>query len=431
MLPPLQPPLRLLDPDALDLAAFVRPGDRIVCGQCTAEPLTLTRRLVAQAAALGPLEVFVGPLFSDTFAPADLPAGALRFRGYGAMGAASALWAAGLLDVVPIHYSALDAAYASGALQAEVVLLQLAPPPPGAPAGTPFSLGLANDYAAQAARHARVVIAEVNPAVPWTRDAALPADVEVAALVAAAFPPLEVAPAKVGPVERAIAGHVAGLVPDRATLQIGIGAIPDAVLAGLSGHRDLGIHSGVVGDRMVDLIAAGAVTNAHKTIDQGLSVTNTLIGTRRTYDHAARDPGLRVRPAAYTHGPAALGALERFFAINSCVEVDLSGQVNAEQAGGAYVGGTGGLLDFSRASRGGRAVLALPATARRGAVSRIVPRLARTTVAGSDVDVVVTEHGVADLRGAAMAERARRLVAVAAPAFREDLARAAGELAHA
>lgn len=409
------------DAATLDFTTLLRPGDRVVCGQGAAEPLTLTRRLAAQAGALGPLDVFVGPLLGDSFTPERVQGTQMRFSSYGAMGAAGRLWRAGLLDVLPMHYSALDAATRSGAWRADVVLLQLAPPRDGR-----FSLSLANDYSAQAARHARLVIAEVNPQAPWTHDAPLPDGLNNLLLVEARHPPVDVPPTAMGAIEQAIAGHVADLVPDGAVLQIGIGAIPDTVLAALAGHRDLGIHSGVIGDRMVELIERGVVTNARKSIDAGLTVTNAIFGTALTRIHAHDNAAIRVRPARYTHGRTELAALERLIAINSALEVDLSGQVNTEMAGTSYVGGTGGLLDFARAARaseGGRSIIALPATARQGTVSRIVPRLSNVTLPKSDADVVVTEYGVADLRHATLPERARRLIAIAAPEFREALAK--------
>jgi acyl-CoA hydrolase len=415
--------MEIIDADTLDFAALVRPGDHVLCGQGAAEPLTLTSRLVAAADAIGAVEVFVGPLFSDTFAAAGA---GMRFASYGAMGRSAVLWKAGRLDVIPIHYSVLDAAFASGRMKADVVLLQLAP----APSGQGFSLGLANDYVAQAARHARIVLAEVNPRVPWTHGAPLPDDVRLHALVAAEHDPIALAPVVIGAVEQAIARNVAAIVPDRATLQIGIGAIPDAVLSGLTGHRDLGIHSGVIGDRVIELLKAGAITNAHKSRDASLTVTNTIFGTRRAYDHVHDNAQVHVRPAAQTHAYAVLAAIDRLIAVNSAIEVDLTGQVNAEVAAGAYVGGVGGMLDFTRgasASVGGRAIIALPATARNGAVSRIVPRLSHVTVPRSDVDVVATEHGVAHLRGISLVERARRLIGIADPRFRDALAHSVRE----
>ncbi|MCA0316715.1 MAG: 4-hydroxybutyrate CoA-transferase [Proteobacteria bacterium] len=408
----------ILSHETFDIAAHVRPGDRIVVGQCTAEPLTLTETLVQAAPAIGTVDVFLGTGFSRTFRP-DGPEN-LRLSAYGATGTNVALSRAGRLDVLPMHYSALAEAYAGKALTADVVLIQLRQGRNG------LSLGLANDYVAQAARHARTVIAEVNPDVPETAGSPLPDGIEISAFVAAAKPPVEAQASRLDEVAQRIGAHLAALIPDRATLQIGIGAIPDATLAALGQHRDLGIHSGVATDRVLDLIGKGVVTNRFKPFDQGVTVANTLIGTRRLYDFADGNAAVEVRPTSHTHDYGVLRRIDRFHAINSAIEVDLTGQVNSEMAGGVCVGGVGGLVDFARGGRaapGGRAIIALPSTAAGGTVSRIVPRVAAVTLPHSDVDLVVTEHGVADMRGVTLAQRAERMIAIADPAFREDLAR--------
>lgn len=405
----------------IDLSRLIRPGDRIVCGQGTAEALTLTRALAAQAAALGPVSLFVGPLYADTFADCT----DIAFTSYGAIGKAAALAQAGRLDILPMPYSRIGRAFADGTLHADVVLIQLSPGPPGR---RPSS-GLARDYLWEAASRARLVIAEINPQVPWTPSAELPADFRIDVMVEAELPPLELPSARIGEVERRIGAHAAELIPDRACLQIGIGTVPDAVLAALRGHRNLGIHSGLIGDAVLDLIEAGAVTNAAKTVDAGVTVSGLLFGTRRLYDFAHANPGLALRPASHTHGAAVLAGIDCFIAINSAIEVDLTGQVNAETIGGRAVGAIGGQPDFVRganASPGGRAIIALPATAARGQASRIVPRLADAVVTTPrcDVDAVITEWGVAELRGQTLAERARRMIAIAAPEFRDALAAA-------
>lgn len=410
--------MHMIAADDLDLAAFLRPGDRIVCGQLTGEPATLTGALAAQAGRIGAMDVFLGAMLSDTFAADCAPE--LRFTSYGAIGTNARLARAGRLAVLPRHYGALAAAFDTGEIRADVVLLQAAHGAGG------FNLGLTNDYAARAARHARVVLVETHADMPETTGAGLPGDVAVTAVIAGRRPPIALPPGTLGAIEQGIARHVAGLIGDRATLQIGIGSIPDAILSGLAGHRDLGIHSGVITDRVLDLIEAGAVTNAHKTIDPGVTVTNTVCGTARLNAHVHRNAAVAVLPASHTHGIGVLAAQDRFVSINSAIEVDLTGQVNAELADGQPVGGVGGLVDFARgglAARGGRAIIALPSTARKGTVSRIVARAPRVTLAHSDVDVVVTEHGVADLRNVPVEARAERLIAIADPRFRDMLAR--------
>jgi acetyl-CoA hydrolase len=419
-------------PRVPDLAQWIRPGDRVVCGQVGAEPLTLTRALVAQRHALRGVEVFVGSMFSDTFAPEH--ADVFTFRSYGAMAKAAPLAGTGVLQIVPAHYSELEPAFEQGALQADVVLLQLAPPRAGggtASAATRYSFGSAHDYVVAAARRARVVIAEIHPSAPWSHGAEVPDDFRIDLAVAADAGPVDIPTAKAGEIEQAIAALIAERIPDGAVLQTGIGSLPDAVLAGLTGHRDLGVHSGMIGDGVVDLIEAGVITNARKNIDPGVSITNLVAGTQRARRHVDGNPAFRVVRGIYSHGAAQIASLERFHSINSALEVDLSGQVNAETLGGKARGGVGGMNDFVRGARrspGGRSILALPATAAGGRLSRIVPQLSGpATVTRSDVDLVVTEHGVADLRHCDLSQRAQRLIAIAAPQFREALERALRE----
>lgn len=405
-------------PSSIDFAAFIRPGDVVVCGQATAEPRTLTEALVAQAEHLPTFSVMIGPLFSRTFLSG--PARSVSFSGYGAIGNARVLAAAGRLDVIPSHYSAFCDDFAAGRRRADVVLVQLAEAGDGK-----LSAGLSNDYVMAAARRARVVIAEINPDAPWTFGAEWPQDVALHRCVAATRPPLELPAAPLDDVSRRIAAHVAGLIDDGSTLQIGIGKIPDAILSTLSHARDLGIHSGLINDAVADLIECGAVTNLSKGIDPGITVTNLLIGTQRLYRFAHRNKAIAVRSASYTHAHAVLSRINRLVAVNSAVEVALDGSVNSETVDGAAVGAVGGQLDFVRganASPGGRAIIALPATA-PGGKSRIVARVETVTTPRADVDAVVTEWGSAELRGCGLGERARRMIAIAAPEHREALSR--------
>lgn len=402
----------------LDLAALMRPGDRIVVGQATAEPLTLTRRLAHARGLPEGCTVFLGSVYSDTWA--GEPNG-LALEGYGAIGQAAKLVAAGRLDILPWHYSQIARAYGDGSLRADCVMVQLVPAADGG-----FSLGIASDYVIEAARNARVVIAEINRDAPRCRGSNWPADIRIHMAVEAQHPPLELAAGEPGGTELAIAGNVASLVPDRAVLQLGVGAIPQAVAAKLTGHRDLGIHSGALFDAAVDLVEKGVVTNAAKERDAGVSIAGLLIGTRRLYAYANDNAAFRLCPPSYTHAIDVMGSLSRFCAVNSAVEVDLSGQVNAETVAGRYVGAVGGQLDFVRganASAGGRAIIALPATARGGTVSRIVPQVETVTCPRSDADAIVTEWGVAELRGCTLSQRAERMIAIAAPQFRDELAR--------
>jgi acyl-CoA hydrolase len=276
---------------------------------------------------------------------------------------------------------------------------------------------------------ARVVIAEINERVPFTHgDVVLPA-ARIDGSVHVARAPVQLKAAPINENDQAIAKIVAGYIDDGAVLQVGIGAVPDAILRLLHDRRDLGFHSGMIGDALVDLVEAGVVTNARKAIDTGISITTALIGTQRIYDFADRNLRIAVRSSAYTHDPGVLSRLKGMVTINSAIEVDLTGQVNAEQSGAYYLGGTGGQVDFVRAgnrSTGGRSIIALPATAKGGKISRIAVALSGpVTTARSDVDMIVTEFGAAMLKGQSLAERTRRLISIAHPDFREELERAA------
>ncbi len=409
---------------APDFSGVIRAGDVVVCGQATAEPRTLTEALIAQQSRLPPFTMLVGPVFSQTFAPHRCAG--LSFASYGVIGHARALARCGQLDVIPSSYSAFCADFAAGRHRADVVLVQLAQADDGR-----LSASLSNDYVIDAARRARVVIAEINPDAPFTFGAEWPDELVPQLRFNATLPPLELAATALDEVSRRIARHAAGLIPNGSTLQFGVGRIPDAVLAALTHLRDLGIHSGLISDAVVELIECGAVSNAGKGIDAGVTVTNQLIGTRRLYRFADRNRTVSLRPASYTHNQAVLSRINRLVAINSALEVGLDGSVNAETLNGVAIGAIGGQLDFVRganASPGGRAIIALPATAANGR-SRIVAGVETVTTPRADADAVVTEWGAAELRGCTLRERARRIIAIAAPEHREALSRQAWGMA--
>jgi acyl-CoA hydrolase len=414
------------DAGGLDLGAFLRSGDQIVWGQACGEPTTLVEALIAQAEHIGPLAAFAATSFSGLL-DADA-AKKIKLSSMGAIGALRTVAAAGRLGIVPCHVGQVATLIEQGLIGCDVAFVQVSTPD----SDGNHSFGLINDFVQSAVAKARVVIAEVNERVPFTHgDAVLPA-ARIDCAVHVARMPVEVFAAKIGATDLAIAKIVAGYVGDGSVLQVGIGAVPDAILRLLRDRRDLGVHSGMIGDGLVDLVEAGAITNARKSIDPGISVTGALIGTARLYDFANRNSRIGMRNSSYTHSDAVLSRLTQLVTINSALEVDLTGQVNAEQSGEQYLGGTGGQVDYVRAgsrSPGGRSIIALPATAKNGTVSRIAATLAGpVTTARSEVDVIVTEFGAAELKGQTLAERSRRLIAIAHPEFREELDRAAHAL---
>ena len=405
---------------AARLQALLRPGDTLWWGQATAEPLTLTRTLVQHRHALaqgGRLQVFVGLGLSDTLQPAH--ADVLDFLGYAASGPHRALARAGVLDIIPSHYSQLPPLMAQGHIPADVVLLQVSPPD----AQGRHSLGQVREYLPAAMERARVIVGEVHRDVPWTAGGPyLQAD-DFDLLIDSDANLLDMARTEPGAVEQAIAAHIAGLVEDGSCLQLGVGNLPEAVLTALHRHRDLGLHSGAIGDGVVALADAGVLTHARKSVDPGIGTAGVLMGGAGLRQWAHCNPRLQMRDTAYTHHPEVLAAMDKLVAINSAIEVDLTGQINAEVASGIYMGAVGGAVDFLRGaarSKGGLPILALPSTAKTH--SRIVPRLGGpVSTPRADAGLIVTEHGVADLRGQPLSRRVRRLIDIAAPQHREHL----------
>jgi acyl-CoA hydrolase len=412
--------LRLNSVDQLDFRDYLRPGDRLVWGQACGEPRTLVEHLVAGPLPRG-LTAFVGINLADTVGPEH--AARIALDSYIGSGGNSRLHAAGLLEITPRHYSTLPDFVTVSDCGADVVLVRI-PPPDG---HGRVSLGTNHDYIADALAHARVVIAEIDERAPFTcGDVDLStADIDVA--VPARQPAAEFLPRPPGPVQERIARHVAELVEDGATLQVGVGSLTDAVLAQLTDRRHLGMHSGQIPDGVVDLVEGGVLTGDRKALDRGLTVGGMLLGTQRLFDFAHRNPRVVLRRAGYTHDHSVLAQQPRMTAINAALEVDLTGQINSEVARGRYVGAVGGALDFQRgaaASPGGLPIVMLPATV--DDTSCIVAALSGpVTTPRCDGVVIVTEYGHADLRGLSLSQRAAALIAVAAPEHRNELEQAA------
>lgn len=404
----------------LRLAQFVRPHDVIGWPQGPGEPLALTEALVAQRAEIEAPVLFFGLTQSDTLRP-EL---AEHFRFLALNGAGTSRRVSALADIVPCHVSAIPALLRGGHLRVDVALIQVRPLADGN-----FTLGVIADFTQALIEQARVVIALINPALPAMAGDACVCSADIDVLVDSDERLIDMPDPVPSAVEREVAHQVAALIPDRATVQLGVGTLPVAVAQALASHRELGVHSGVVSDVLVDLVERGVVTNAHKGLDAGRTVTGGLFGTQRLRDFALRSGMVELRSVEYTHNLAVTARLARFHTINSAIEIDLSGQANAEVAAGRYLGAVGGQVDFVRAgvaSAGGRSIIAFPSTTPDGKHSRIVASLGDrpVTTARSEVDVIVTEHGAAHLRGCPLPERARRLVAIAHPAHREALSRA-------
>ena len=420
-----EPPVLAAD----EAVGLIRSGDRVYLHEAAMAPHELLAALVRRAAA-GDLErVETVSLHTEGPAPHVAPGLAGRIRHNALFVGANVREAVndGRADYTPVFLSDVPALVAGGALPLDAALLQVSPPDRHG-----FCrLGASIACARAAADHARTVIALVNPRVPRTLGNSAVHVTRLAAVVEADRPLPEVAPVGVGEIERRIGEQVAALVPDGATLQLGIGAIPDATLAALGDRVDLGVHTEMFSDGLLALAEAGVVTNRRKGLFRGRVVTSFAVGTRRLYDFVDGNPFVEFHPSDIVNDTREIRRNERMVAINSAIEVDLTGQVVADSIGGRIYSGIGGQMDFVRGARlspGGKAIIALPATARGGSVSRIVPAVAAgagVVTTRGHVQYVVTEYGAVDLAGQPLRRRAELLASIAHPDVRADLAAAA------
>ncbi len=407
----------------LDLSEWIKPGDCVTWGQCCAEPLCLTERLVDQRGHVGPLKVFLGMSLSDTLRAEHR--NLFQLTSYGAVGTNSKLAHAEALEILPCNYGAIPQLIESGRVAIDVVLVQLSPPSPSGH----YSLGLANDFIVTAMRQARVVIAEVNDQVPCTTlDQPLDESL-IDILVPCSRTPIEFPSVATSDAEQRIGLFASTVIEDGAVLQYGIGSVPAAILAALGQHRGLGIHSGMITDATIELLEAGVINNETNCVRPGVSVAALAMGGERLRRHLHLNPAVELHPASTTHGIGSLARQNRLVAINSALEIDLYGQVNAEMIDNRYVGAVGGQVDFMHAAASqarGLSIIAMPSVTNNGKHSRIVPQLANpmVTTSKSDVDIIITEQGVADLRGKSLQQRAQAISEIAAPSFREDIRRA-------
>jgi acyl-CoA hydrolase len=420
--------LKTLELDSLDFRDFVRPGDQLMWGQAAAEPAALIDALVRQRAAIGAFRAFVGASWCKSLT-SDI-ADFVQIRSYCGAGLNRKLARSGVLDIVPSRYSDLPGLIRRGALKPNVLLLQLSPPD----AHGRYSLSMAHDYLPAALDSARIVIAEINHKAPWTYGERYIEESEIDIAIETERDLPDTQASRPSAVELAVAKRVSGLIDDGATIQVGIGTLPAAILSQLRGHRDLGLHTGALIDEAAELVEAGVITNARKSIDAGTSIAGVVMGGRRAQTLGDKNPTLQFRSVDYTHAADVLARLDHLVAINSAIEIDLTGQINAEVAGDSYVGAVGGALDFlegANRSRGGLPIVALPSSVDDGGKikTRIVSRLSGpVSTPRSNAAIVVTEHGAVDLRGLSIRERIPKMISLAAPEFREQLARHAFDM---
>lgn len=408
---------------AAQALAALRSGNRVWIQSGCGTPSTLVDALVARAPEVRDVEiVHMMTLGNADYTKAQYE-GRFRHRGLFLGANVREAVAAGRADYTPIFLSEIESLFESGALPLDVVLMQVSPPD----AHGFVSLGTTVDCTITAARCAPVVIAEVNDQMPRTHgDTSIHIN-HISAIVETSHPLLELPREPFTDMHLRVARNVASLIPDGATLQTGIGGIPEAVLTCLEDRRDLGIHTEMFSDGVIDLIEKGVITGERKSLHRGKLVAAFVLGTRRLFDFINENASCEFRSIAYTTDPFVVAQNDRMVAINSALQIDLTGQVCADSLGTRPYSGFGGQLDFIRGaarSHGGVPIIALPAMAHHDSVSRIVPVLepgAGVVTSRADVHYVVTEHGIAYLHGKTLRERAEALIAIADPRFQQEL----------
>lgn len=410
--------------NAHDAIALLPRTGRIAIGANAGEPRTLVAALADDVARFDGLEIVQVLSFGTARLVTPEARGHVRVNALFIGPAVRDAVQEGLADYTPVFLSEIPGLFKpGGALPLDAALVQVSPPD----AHGYCSMGVTVDVMRAAIDHAPIVIAEVNPRMPRTFGAAFVHQSRFSAMVPVDHPLPELLPEPADDVQARIADHVAELVGDGDTLQAGIGTIPDAVMRRLLDRKDLGLHTELLSDGMMALVDAGVATGARKEFWPGKAVTSFILGTRALYDSVDANPSIEMQPSEITNDPARIARHRNFVAINSALSVDLTGQVNADSIGPRFYSGIGGQVDFLRGaarSEGGRPIIALPATAKGGTVSRIVLTLALgagVVTSRGDVHWVVTEYGRANLHGRSVRERARALIGLAAPQFRNAL----------
>jgi len=416
---------------ASDVVKHVKSRHKVFVHGAAATPTTLLDALVertelSQVALYhihlsGPLR-FAEPIYRDKFISHSL------FTGPGLRKAI----AEGRAHFIPVFLSDIPGLFASRRIPLDVAMVSLSPPD----AHGLCTLGTSIDTAKTATEHAPIILAEINEQLPRTHGATVVPLDRVTAFVHTNRPIHATPPVDIDPVEAQIGEHIATLIEDGSTLQMGIGAIPDAMLQQLGNKLDLGVHTEMFSDRLIPLIEGGVITNRHKKVHRGRTVTSFIAGSRALFDFVHDNQLIEFHPCDRTNDTALIRKNPRVCAVNSAVEIDLTGQVCADSMGHQIYSGIGGQMDFIRGaalSEGGRAIMALPSTAKAGQLSRIVMSLkpgAGVVTTRGHVHYVATEHGVVDLHGKELRQRAEALISIAHPDFRAELTREVNQLRH-
>lgn len=405
-----------------EAVSHVQSGDRIVFSHACGEGQYLTDELVNQAERLENVEIV--HMVAMGTAPYCQPGMEKHFRHNALFVGGSTRKAVeeGRADYTPCFFHEIPRLFTDGCLPVDVAFIQVSLPDERGYC----SFGISVDYTQPAAQAAKLVIAQVNKNMPYTYGNGIHLK-DIDFIVEKDEPLIELPPPKIGETERKIGEYVASLIHDGDTLQLGIGAIPDAVLSFLGEKKNLGIHSEMFSDGVVDLARKGVITNTKKTINPGKFVSCFLMGTRKLYDFVDHNEDVLIEAVDYTNDPFVVAKIDNIISINSAIQVDLMGQTNSEMIGNRQFSGVGGQVDFVRGAsraKGGKAIIAMPATAAKGKISKIVPLLdegSAVTTSRNDIDYVVTEFGIASLKGKTLRQRAKALIEIADPKFKASL----------
>ena len=406
---------------AEEAVKHIKSGDRLVIAHACGEPSYLVDAMMANAASYRDVEIvhmvamgkceYCKPEYAENF----------RHNAYFVGGTSRKAIEEGRGDFTPCFFFEIPRTFTT-TMPVDVAMVMCTPPDENGKC----SLGVSVDYTQPAVKAAKTVIAQINPQMPWTGPYSTIDVEDIDFIVEKEAPLIELAPPHIGEVEQKIGEYCASLINDGDTLQLGIGAIPDAVLRFLGDKKDLGIHSEMFSDGVVELAEKGVFTNARKTLNPGKFVVGFLMGTRKLYDFVDHNPAVDMRSIDYVNDPFIIAQNDNLISINSAVQVDFYGQAASEMIGPKQISGVGGQVDFVRgasASKGGKSILAFPSTV-KGKVSKIVPYLdpgAAVTTSRNDIDYVVTEYGIAALKGHTLRDRARALISIAHPDFRDEL----------
>ncbi len=409
---------------AKEAISHIEQGQRIFLGTGPSEPQTLVEALVEDKDRLAGSHLIAG--YHEVCPCPYLPLaeqGYFKFHTFMVSAKSREGIKGGWVEYIPANIFEIARMLKEKIVPIDVALVQVSPPNEQGL----YSLGIGVDYNVAAIQSAKLVIAEVNEQMSWTYGDGVISPSEIDFFVNSSRPLLIMKPPKIGEAERKIGEYINELIEDGATLQLGLGAIPEVILQFLEDKKELGVHSGMMTDGIIGLFEKGVITNSRKGIDEGKSVTGTLLGTEKIYRFVHNNPAILFKTVDYTHNPMVIARINKFTSINSALEVDFWGQINAEFLNGVQVSSVGGQLDFIRAaihSPGGKSIVALPSTSRDGRHSRIVATLKAgdtVTTPRHDIHYIVTEYGIADLKGKVFSERVRALKAIAHPDFRDRL----------